>query len=164
MTATCIPYTQRRPTNIESNAISGDACFVFSIVDLARTHLSNNTTRDSYFHQAVESFGKIIEECSEGNWDGCGADPVNPNSFLIAYQVFQTLPTWFSPPEISCDPDGEVSFGWYFGPNKTFSISIGSNGELHFSGLFGFAEAYGTEHFYGELPNTILDNICRVHS
>ncbi len=164
MIATCIPYTQRRPTNIESNGISGDADFVFSVVDSARAHLSNNIASRFYYNKAVESFGKIIEECSEGNWDGYGADPVNPNSLLIACQLFQTLPTWFSPPEISCDPDGEVSFGWYFGPNKTFSISIGSNGELHFSGLFDLAEAYGTEHFYGELPRTILDNICRVHN
>ena len=60
------------------------------------------------------------------------------------------------------DPDGEVSLEWYRGPRRVFSISIGSNDELTYAGIFGASKARGVEPFSFEIPHAVLDNLRRL--
>ena len=65
-------------------------------------------------------------------------------------------------PEIGVEPDGEVVFEWYGGKRKVFSISMGSRNELTYAGLYGISKTFGVEQFYGNIPDTLLDNVSRV--
>ena len=65
-------------------------------------------------------------------------------------------------PEVAIDPDGEVSFEWYHGPRRVFSISIGSSDELTYAGIYGSSKARGVETFNFEIPRVVLDNLRRL--
>ena len=83
---------------------------------------------------------------------------------MNALYFSQLLPVNIPIPEIYVDPDGAVTFEWYVGARQVFSVSMGSNNELLYAGLFGANKTHGTEHLDDGLPETILDNIHRVFS
>ncbi len=107
---------------------------------------------------------EIIEECSEVDWDGYGAMPFDPNSFVVAATFINSLPNYIQRPEISVDPDGEVALEWYNSPTRMFSISFGNKGNLSYAGIFGINKTHGKEFFEDRIPPIMLENIKRVFS
>ncbi|HLA11412.1 MAG TPA: hypothetical protein VJ023_12570 [Pyrinomonadaceae bacterium] len=105
---------------------------------------------------------EVFEECGRSDWDACGAQPVLFESYENAKLFARSLPFSFSSPEISAEPDGEITFEWYSNPTRVFSVSVGPNNELHYAGLFGASRAYGTEVFHDEIPEVILSHIKRA--
>lgn len=74
------------------------------------------------------------------------------------------LPVGTPPPEISAEPDGEITFEWYAAPTRVFWISVRSNNELTYAGLFGESRAYGKEVFRYKVPEVILRHVKSVTS
>jgi hypothetical protein len=103
--------------------------------------------------KALKMLKEIWEETREENWDGYGASPVSVLAFLNARAFLSNLPTTVPIPEITVEPDGEIAFEWYLQPRWVFSVSVGSNNELTYAGLFGRNKIHGTEYFENELPN-----------
>jgi hypothetical protein len=103
-------------------------------------------------------------ECSEENWDGYGAEPIDERSFGNAYRFLLRLPSTIPEADVSVDPDGEVCLEWRGPSDSIFFLSIGPDGRLAYAGKFGSAETRGTEYFAGGLPESIMRNICRVAS
>lgn len=116
-------------------------------------------TKDSLFE-----LQEVLEECSRPNWDGYGASPVDFESFFEADRFIQALPTSIPEPEVSVDPDGEISLEWHKEPMWVFSISIGARSEITYAGLFGLNKMNGREYFGDEIPKTIIDNLDRLFS
>jgi hypothetical protein len=52
---------------------------------------------------------------------------------------------------------------WYRSPRRTLSVSVAPGDDLHYAALFGPSRVYGTEAFFGEIPEGILNLIRRVY-
>jgi len=111
---------------------------------------------------ALGSLDETFEECCQPGWDGYEATRASFESYLKAKRFIQQYPTSLPVPEVSIDPDGEISFEWFVAPNRVFSVSIGSDDELTYAGIFGASKTHGTEAFTDEIPKAILDNIRRL--
>jgi hypothetical protein len=116
------------------------------------------------YRDAVSALYDIAGCSVVPNWDGYGAIPVSPLAVGHALRFLRTLPPMLRTPDLSVDPDGEISFEWYFEPRRVLSISVGPHGELSYAGLFGRSDAHGTEYFGDELPKPIMDNLSRLFS
>jgi len=104
----------------------------------------------------------IVEECSKPGWDGYDAEPVSQEAYANAYRFIERLPLDFPAPSIGAEPDGHITFEWYSSPRRTLSVSISPEGEIHYSALLGMTKRYGTEPFFGDLPQEILSLARRV--
>ena len=150
--------------NSQSRTVCPEASFVTKRLEKAENELLNNYSVGYYNSKVLSGLMEIYNECSVKNWDGYEADPVSIRSLENAEDFAKTLPTKFPVPEITADPDGEVSFEWYIEPQQVFSVSIGDNNQLSYAGLFGKNKTHGVEYFRDELPKTILENLCRLYA
>ena len=122
-----------------------------------------NVTFGENYTSVNDDLNEILDFASEDNWDGYGAKAVDVLSFRFAKTFLDYLPTSYPKPDVSIDPDGEVSFEWYKDTNNIFSISFSSGNEISYAGIFNTGEGYGKEIFNGfEAPQKILDNIKRL--
>lgn len=115
--------------------------------------------------KAKGSFNELIavcEECMNGGWDGYGALPVSTDAFESAASLLQALPLGIPAPSIGAEPDGHLSLEWYKSPHQTLSVSVSPEGHLYFAALLGASKQYGSEPFFGEMPQAILELIYRV--
>ena len=112
--------------------------------------------------QVMDDLFCVAEECKNPNWDGYGAAPVTPDTYLVAYRFLEALP-WGTPEcSIGAEPDGQVTVEWHRSPRRTLSVSISPEGELHYSALLGPRKCNGTELFLDVVPKVILSLISEV--
>jgi hypothetical protein len=114
--------------------------------------------REGMFEELLKTF----EECREPSWDGYGAQSVREETYDLAHQFLAALPLSTPVPSIGAEPDGHITAEWYRSPQRTLSVSISPEGELHFAALLGSAKTYGTESFIGAVPKVLADLIRRV--
>jgi hypothetical protein len=113
--------------------------------------------------QAVTALTTVIKDAAVPNWDCYGAAPINMTSVSHAFHLLSHMPADVPAPEISADPDGEVSIEWYRESRHVFSVSVSPAGTLSYAGIFGKSSVYGTEDFVGEyLPVAIRANLRRL--
>lgn len=125
-------------------------------------NFSRSITFGEHLSEMIERLFEARQEHTINNWDGYGAKAIDEQSYQNAIRFILSLTADVPAPEIGVEPDGEVVFEWYGGKRKVFSISMGSRNELTYAGLYGISKTYGVEHFYGNIPDTLLDNINRV--
>ena len=113
------------------------------------------------YQASLEELLSAFREASEEGWDGYGAAPATPETLEYAARFLQTIPSNLPMPEISIEPDGEISFEWYDAPRWVYSVSIGPRGTLTYAGLFGRNKAHGVEQLVDEIPPTILRQLGR---
>jgi hypothetical protein len=111
--------------------------------------------------KVFEELLKTFEECREPNWDGYGAQAVREETYHLAHQFLTVLPL-STPPSIGAEPDGQITVEWYRSSQRTLSVSISPDGDLHFAALLGSAKTCGTEPFTGAVPKVVADLIHRV--
>lgn len=104
----------------------------------------------------------IFLECASENWDGYGASPIHNDTYTNALRFLHNLPYNLPSPDVSPEPDGDISFEWYCNPSHVVSISVGPKGYLYFAALIGLKKRYGSEPFGGEIPQEIFDVIHQV--
>lgn len=126
----------------------------------------------SRLHETI-TFGtsKIFEELRMAynefqveNWDGYGALPVSKDTYLLADHFIKALPLGTKSPVFGAEPDGDLTLEWYQSPRQLLSLSISSDGTLHYAALFGSSKSYGSEPFAGKVPENIMALIRRVPS
>lgn len=146
-----------------SEGSSEDAWEISGLFERARARLwetiSLGRSRMDTGFQLVDVFC----QSSKPNWDGYDALPVSQETFVNAKTFLDAFPANLPMPELSVDPDGEISFEWYATPRKVFSISIGAGNVLTYAGLFGTSKVQGTENFNGQIPPTLFEHIARVN-
>lgn len=141
---------------------SDDAWKLSGLFEDVRDHLWKTISLgQSRIDAEIQLLG-VYCESNKPNWDGYDAVPVGEETFVNAKRFLDVFPAHLSMPEISVDPDGEISFEWYAAPRQVFSISIGSGNVLTFAGLFGRSKVQGTEVFNGRIPSTLFEYIARV--
>jgi hypothetical protein len=104
----------------------------------------------------------VFEECQNRNWDGYQAEPVTDETYHMALQFLKALPLGSPSPSIGAEPDGHLTLEWYRSPRRTISLSVSPEGVLHYAALLGGNKAYGSETFFGEVPETIMTLVKRV--
>ena len=125
-------------------------------------HLLQSQSLGERLHKNFKSLEEVVTEASTLNWDGYGALPVNKLAQYKAEQFLRALPLSIPNPEIGVDPDGEISFEWYNGRSKVFSISVSDTGKLTYAGIFGIRKVNGVEYFEDRIPRAIINNLQRL--
>ena len=74
------------------------------------------------------------------------------DTLALAHWVVQSLPTTIPAPELSAEPDGQITLEWYRSPTRLLSVSIDPVGSLHYAATLGGRAQYGTEPFLGDFP------------
>ncbi len=106
----------------------------------------------------------VMDECQHPNWDGYDALPVSVNALKKMRTFLECLPFGFPCPSISADPSGCLSVEWYRNPRRVLSVSVGNDDLLHYAALLGPNKVCGTEAYFGEAPDCILDLVRRLYS
>lgn len=113
--------------------------------------------------EAVRQLREIAESLSAPNWDGYGANPVQPESVVQAERFLRALPEDIPMPSIGADPDGEVALDWEDDGHAFFSVSVSPDGLLTFAGQAGPRSALrGREEFRNQIPFEVLGGIRKV--
>lgn len=101
-------------------------------------------------------------ECRKPNWDGYGAEPVQPRALRCAEDLIASLPEDVPLPECAIEPDGCVSLDWMPGPNRTLTVSVGGSDRLAYAWVDGTDRGHAVEKLSdGQLPPRILAEIRR---
>ncbi len=106
--------------------------------------------------EAFEELWEIWDECRIADWDGYGAPPIEQATYHSAYTLIESLPLGFPRPSISAQPDGQLTLEWYRSPTRTLSIGIDPDGLIHYAGLIGAEQHFGTVPLLDGIPNRIL--------
>lgn len=112
--------------------------------------------------RAFEELFVVARECRTPNWDGYGAPPVSPEAIAHACRFLGALSLGIPAPSVGAEPDGHVTFEWHRSSQRTLSVSVSPEGDLHYAALLGSSKVYGTEPFFGEIPARILELIRLV--
>lgn len=147
-----------------ATGISEDADLVEEIMN----QVKNDFYRTFIFGERSNEISNEIEEiATEGgcdNWDGYGGKAIDHRSYLVAYDFFNTMPTTIPVPEVSLDPDGEISFEWFKDSDNIFSVSIGGDKMITYAGVFGINKVQGKECFSTLIPQPIIENLLRIYA
>ena len=111
---------------------------------------------------AMKELEPIYAECRTPNWDGYGAQAVAEDTFALACKVLDSLPVGMPAPSVGAEPDGHLTLEWHRSAQRTLSLSISPEGDLHYAALIGANTACGTEHFHGEMPDQIMSLYQRI--
>lgn len=116
----------------------------------------------SAHHPSLAELKRVARECAEADWDGYGAAPVDPGAVEVAEKAIRALPKGVSPPDVSADPDGEVSLTWFGADRSSISVSINADGRLSYAiGGGPGPGAFGTAAFEGQWPSEPLALVRR---
>ncbi|MBS0263333.1 MAG: hypothetical protein JSS02_15430 [Planctomycetes bacterium] len=107
-------------------------------------------------HAALDELRKVWDECRVANWDGYDALPVSQGTYEAAYRLIDSLPLGFPSPAIGAEPDGDVTLEWRKSRTRTLSVSVSANGYLHYAGLFGLGQRYGTLSHFADAPEELI--------
>ncbi|MFH1746389.1 MAG: hypothetical protein ABIG44_05020 [Planctomycetota bacterium] len=140
----------------------------------AAQYIDDETQRDRRYLHKSSAFGiesvlrdalaEVWAECQQPNWDGHDALPVSQDALRNMYMFLEALPLGIRRPTIGADPNGQLSAEWHRNPRRVLSLSISSDGLMHYAALLGSNKTCGTETFFGETPEIILSLIRRVYS
>jgi hypothetical protein len=111
----------------------------------------------------LESLRELVEECSEDDWDGYGASAVNVAVVANSESFIRALPDRFEIPELSVDPDGDISFDWIPDHTKTFTLSVNGSNRLAYAWIDGVDRGHATAKFENcVIPDRVLAEIKTI--
>jgi hypothetical protein len=86
--------------------------------------------------------------------------PVDSDTIEAAERLARLLPRFGALPEVSADPDGEITFDWLGPSQKMFSVSINKHCRLAYAGWFGQkSRVHGIEQLGDECPQELVRGI-----
>ena len=109
-----------------------------------------------------EELAEVRKECSQPNWDGYDALPLKTASFANAIRLLNSMPLGTKAPSVGAIPNGHVSLEWHHSRRRSLTITLDEKGDLHYAALLDPGKTLGTEPFFDEVPQIILDLISRV--
>ena len=145
-----------------SNAQSPPARRLLHMQEEIREHLlSSYTVRDAR-ERLLEELDSLCVAASSQGWDGHESKPINLGAYEMAKVFIKALPTTAPLPELSADPDGEVSLDWSFGKRRALTISVGPTGRCSFAWILGQRSNRGTDWIEDEIPAQIAFALRQV--
>jgi hypothetical protein len=138
-----------------SNAQSEEARLLVELQEENREHLlASFSVRDAR-ERLLDELDSLRIGASRQGWDGFGAEPITLDAYDFAKSFIKTLPTTAPLPELSADPDGEISLDWFFGERRALTVSVGPTGRCTFAWVLGQRSTRGTDWIEDEIPSTI---------
>lgn len=109
---------------------------------------------------AIAQIGALAKECSEPDWDGEDARPLDRLAALLAAIFIRALPDDIALPEFAPQPDGSISLDWIQSRNRLFTLSAGATDRLAYAWLDGTDKGHAVARFDGEhVPSRVLEGI-----
>ncbi len=133
-----------------------------SIATQDKPDAQTRSSTDPRLEAIREEVRDAAEEANEPNWDGEHARAVSPETLAVALDLVELLPAARVNPSVSADPDGEISFEWYEGPNQQLMVSVSASRRLSYASIFDGTKSHGAEVFQDQLPAGVLSQIQRV--
>jgi hypothetical protein len=161
---TAIALTVRWPglLNPSDRAESHEAQRLRQIPSQSITSASSVSVEEPY-RRAATAIIEAAQEASRPNWDGEGASPITPGALRQAFAFLDVLPITLSEPDVSVDPDGEISFDWSLGPGRALTASIGATGRISFAALIGASRLHGSYYLLDALPEPLAFALRQLH-
>ena len=121
-------------------------------------------SRGSLLAEARETLLEILEECSQENWDGYGAQAIIPAAVGEAFTILEKLPSSIEMPAIVPEPHGGIGFEWRSGRSRALVMSVIGQRTISFAGIFESGRFHGSDYFEECLPSPILNLYQRLRS
>ena len=153
--------TLHRIPTVFSGGLSETARYIDQQKQTARRQLQNSYSLGQ--QASIDELVKVFAGCRSANWDGYNAAPVTEQTFQLAHQLLDALPLGTHAPSVGAEPDGHITLEWHRSPRHTLSVSVSPESELHYAAFLGSSKVYGTEPFFGEVPQQIMALIQRVY-
>lgn len=103
---------------------------------------------------------ELIRVCDDCRRSGV---PMDQEVLRTAHSFLNALPPDLPAPSVGAEPDGDLTLEWRQSAQRTLSLSVSRNGELHFAGLLGPDLIIGAEAFSGDVPERLLGLIRQVY-
>jgi len=130
------------------------------VSDEARTVVK--LSQEAVVHYAAPKLDLLLPEIDSLLTSPDGP-PVDSDTVNAAELFAFLLPRFVPLPEVSADPDGEISFDWLGPSGKMFSVSVNKQNRLAYAGWFGEnSRNHGIEQLAESCPQEILRGIERV--
>ena len=162
MSSALLNYTGGVFEFINSGGVSEEAIRISSLFEHSREQLRSQISLGSAREECRDQLLDAWSRAANDNWDGYGGRAAQRDAVTNAYKLIDAFPSNLQMPEVSVDPDGEISFDWFGGRRRQFSLSIGTDSVLSYAGLFGTAKVSGSERFEGGMPPVLLEYIKRA--
>lgn len=114
-------------------------------------------------HLLREELADVWEECRQPDWDAYHAVPVSTGSLNYARRILLAMPPGTRLPTVGAVPSGQITLEWHHSRRRSLTIIVSGDGDLHYAALLGPGRTSGTEPFFAEVPQVILDLIARVY-
>jgi hypothetical protein len=103
----------------------------------------------------------ILEECSEANWDGYHARPINRSSVQHACQFLEKLPPDIAAPELTPEPTGILTMVWR---KEGYHLIVGINADnqIAWGGTSPEGNVYGEASFGLGIPEELINLLRKV--
>jgi hypothetical protein len=155
----------RRAGPIMPTGSSGSSEFaerLAKLVDDVRRHIWQSYTVRRASDRPLDELEDVRLEASQPGWNGYGAAPINPEAYENARSFLESLPPSAPPPEVSVDPDGDVSLDWMFGERRALSVSLGRAGRCTFAWMRGRRTYRGTEWLDDGIPAPVAEALWQL--
>lgn len=158
-------YAVLQPLRRSGSAVSLEADAVKQNASTVSEHVESSWALFGAKEEIINKLREFGIECSEPDWDGYEAEPVSETALDRAEIFIRSLPEGVPLPEISVEPDGDISIDWLPTPTKTFSVSIGGTDRLAYAWLDGTDRGHAVARSNnGDVPPRILQEIQRITS
>ncbi|MCR4317528.1 MAG: hypothetical protein NUW37_14405 [Planctomycetes bacterium] len=129
------------------------------LLDAIVRSLNQRSTATVAFGHLAGAIGQLRNECSERDWDGYDAQPVNAEAvksaikFAHLFSIFQ-FERRIATPEISATPTGGIIFQWHSNDSDLI-VGVNSGSSLTFSIVGSEGRVKGSERFANKIPESV---------
>lgn len=117
----------------------------------------------SHRERGFDDLYAAYRECCTEDHDGFRGQSVTRQTYDLAFRFLSALPVTLPTPEVSVDPDGEVSFEWIEARDRRVAVSLNEQGRLSYAALYGNGvTTHGTEIFDDSIPETVIQLVKRL--
>lgn len=97
--------------------------------------------------EALAAIDRMASDCSGANWDGYGAEPIDPIAVSNAKAFVLALPDDVPMPEFAPEPDGAVSLDWVLNRHRMLSVSVSATDRVAYAWMNGNDKENGVAAF-----------------
>lgn len=158
-----VGYAAMQAFSRQSSAVSPEAQVVRKAACEVVQHAERSESLFGAKSEVISRLWAMFDECSEQDWDGNDAEPLNGVAAGAVVAFIRALPERVPMPEMAPEPDGAISLDWIESRYRRFSLSFGSNNRLAYAWLDGSDKGHAVARFDGvTIPPRILEGIQSI--
>lgn len=112
--------------------------------------------------EALSELIQIWNDTQSDNWAGHESKAIKSSTIQLAEHVINSLPTDLRNPSVGIEPDGQITLEWYQDTNHLLSVSIDSDGYLHYAYLMGLSKGHAVVPYFYEFPEILAELIRKL--